>query len=53
MRLSGQAFRDLARWTLSRYGFCSNDRMTGFLDRLSPGRVFLSTHDAMRALDCP
>jgi NTE family protein len=26
-------FRDFARWTLSRYGFCSNDRMAGFLAR--------------------
>ena len=24
-------FRDFARWTLSRYGFCSNDRMVRFL----------------------
>ena len=27
-------FKDFARWTISRFGFCSNDRMNGFLDRL-------------------
>jgi len=27
-------FRDFARWTLSRYGFCSNDRMTQFCERV-------------------
>lgn len=27
-------FRDFARWTLSRYGFCSNDRMHHFLGRV-------------------
>src|SRR6185312_13442294 len=27
-------FRDLARWTLSRYGFATNLRMIGFLDRI-------------------
>ncbi len=27
-------FSDFARWTLSRYGFCSNDRMTRFCARV-------------------
>ena len=27
-------FKDFARWTISRFGVCSNDRMTGFLHRL-------------------
>jgi NTE family protein len=27
-------FKDFARWTLSRYGFCSNDRMTRFCERV-------------------
>ena len=27
-------FKDFARWTISRFGMCSNDRMSGFLDRL-------------------
>jgi len=27
-------FKDFARWTISRFGLCSNDRMTGFLTRL-------------------
>ena len=27
-------FKDFARWTLSRYGFCSNDRMTQFCARV-------------------
>src|SRR5438552_6895015 len=26
-------FRDLARWTLSRYGFATNERMIGFLSK--------------------
>src|SRR5947199_3372792 len=26
-------FRDLARWTLSRYGFATNQRMIGFLSK--------------------
>lgn len=28
-------------------------KTTDFLERLAPGQVFLSTHEAMRALDCP
>lgn len=27
-------FRDFARWTVSRFGFCSNDRMVPFLAKL-------------------
>lgn len=27
-------FRDFARWTVSRFGFCSNDRMAPFLAKL-------------------
>jgi NTE family protein len=27
-------FKDFARWTFSRYGFCSNDRITQFCDRV-------------------
>ena len=27
-------FKDFARWTLSRYGFCSNDRITQFCGRV-------------------
>jgi NTE family protein len=27
-------FKDFARWTLSRYGFCSNDRITRFCARV-------------------
>jgi len=27
-------FSDFARWTLSRYGFCSNDRMDEFLGKI-------------------
>ncbi len=27
-------FKDFARWTFSRYGFCSNDRITRFCDRV-------------------
>jgi NTE family protein len=27
-------FRDFARWTISRYGFASNERMVGFLKRV-------------------
>lgn len=31
-------FRDFARWTLSRYGFASNDRMITFLNSFLRGR---------------
>jgi NTE family protein len=33
-------FRDFARWTLSRYGLCSNDRMAAFLDRFLKAKTF-------------
>jgi NTE family protein len=33
-------FRDFARWTISRYGFASNHRMVGFLNRLLQVKTF-------------
>ncbi len=33
-------FRDFARWTISRFGVCSNDRMQGFLERVLPVKRF-------------
>ena len=33
-------FRDLARWTLSRYGFATNLRMTNFLNRILKVKTF-------------
>ncbi len=33
-------FRDFARWTISRFGFATNDRMTGFLQRVIPASSF-------------
>lgn len=33
-------FRDFARWTLSRYGFCTNDRMQHFLGRMVRCKTF-------------
>src|SRR6185437_6965098 len=33
-------FRDFARWTISRYGFASNERMVGFLKRILKVRTF-------------
>jgi NTE family protein len=33
-------FRDFARWTVSRFGFCSNDRMEPFLGKLLKCRTF-------------
>lgn len=33
-------FKDFARWTISRFGLCSNDRMTGFLEKLLKVRSF-------------
>jgi NTE family protein len=33
-------FRDFARWTLSRFGICSNDRMFGFLKKVLPVKTF-------------
>ncbi len=33
-------FRDFARWTLSRYGICNNDRMGEFLPRILKAETF-------------
>jgi NTE family protein len=33
-------FRDLARWTLSRYGFATNQRMISFLNRILKVKTF-------------
>lgn len=33
-------FKDFARWTLSRFGLCSNDRMTRLLQKLVLARSF-------------
>lgn len=33
-------FRDLARWTLSRYGFATNLRMIGFLNKILKAKTF-------------
>ncbi len=33
-------FKDFARWTISRFALCSNDRMTGFLEKLLKVRSF-------------
>jgi NTE family protein len=33
-------FRDLARWTVSRYGFATNQRMIGFLNRILKVKTF-------------
>ncbi len=33
-------FKDFARWTLSRYGLASNDRMAGFLERVLKVKTF-------------
>jgi len=33
-------FRDFARWTLSRYGFASNQRMMGFLNSILKVKTF-------------
>ena len=33
-------FRDFARWTISRFALCSNDRMQGFLERLLKVHTF-------------
>jgi NTE family protein len=33
-------FKDFARWTISRYGFASNDRMARFLDKVLRCRTF-------------
>jgi NTE family protein len=46
-------FRDFARWTVSRFGFCSNDRMEPFLGKLLKCRTFedLKTPLAVAATD--
>lgn len=46
-------FRDLARWTLSRYGFATNLRMTNFLNRILKVKTFeeLRTPLAITATD--
>jgi NTE family protein len=33
-------FKDIARWTLDRGGFCSNDRLGAFLTRMCPCKDF-------------
>jgi NTE family protein len=33
-------FKDIARWTISRLGFASNDRMTSFLERFLKCKTF-------------
>src|SRR5581483_8839837 len=33
-------FKDFARWTVSRLGFATNDRMTGLLERMLKVRTF-------------
>ena len=33
-------FKDFARWTLSRYGFCTNDRMDRFLAKIVQVKTF-------------
>ena len=33
-------FSSFARWTLSRYGLATNDRMTGFLEKLVKAKTF-------------
>lgn len=37
-------FRDLARWTLSRYGFATNLRMNNFLSRILKVKTFEELH---------
>ncbi|HVZ18896.1 MAG TPA: patatin-like phospholipase family protein, partial [Terriglobales bacterium] len=33
-------FKHFARWTISRYGIASNDRMSGFLEKILKVRTF-------------
>jgi NTE family protein len=33
-------FKDFARWTISRFGICSNDRMTLFLEKFLKAKTF-------------
>lgn len=46
-------FRNFARWTVSRYGFASNQRMTGFLHSVIQARSFeeLAIPLAVSAMD--
>jgi NTE family protein len=46
-------FRDLARWTLSRYGFATNQRMISFLNKVLKVKTFeeLKTPLAITATD--
>jgi NTE family protein len=46
-------FKHFARWTLSRYGFCSNDRMSQFFSRILKATTFeeLKTPLAVIATD--
>ena len=46
-------FRDFARWTVSRYGICNNDRMQEFLPRVVTVKTFeeLKTPLAVAATD--
>ena len=37
-------FRDFARWTISRYGFASNQRMVSFLNRILTVKSFEELH---------
>ena len=37
-------FRDFARWTISRYGFATNQRMVSFLNRVVKARTFEELH---------
>ena len=37
-------FRDLARWTLSRYGFATNQRMISFLNKVLKVKTFEELH---------
>ncbi len=37
-------FRDFARWTVSRYGFATNQRMIGFLNRVLKVKNFEELH---------
>jgi NTE family protein len=46
-------FKDFARWTVSRFGFCSSERMVPFLEKLIPCKSFedLKTPLAVTATD--
>ena len=40
-------FRDFARWTLSRYGICNNDRMGEFLPRILKAEDLRGAEDSL------